>query len=324
VSSSGHDDVLSVSLTLCAIVAVIWWLTGASRASHGEAADVPVDADTARAALERLNHSDLTRGQAAEGAVLRDVLVDVGMDASDATVIVEDLGFGHLDSPRDGDSASEGLSVISMKEEPARAALERAVLVGVQLARMDDDHAHVSDDAEAFQSLMQRADETETLLFDDKRRRRLDFYSKAVLVLQDRMRVERDQAKKSAALRLLNCFDDELIALQEEMNRSMSALPDSEQLLWGESTDRRMYYFKLGVTNSLRRSGHLSSLGHLYRYRGVNFDVEEAFQMAGEDEPLLLRAAGMEFSALVSLRPADVRRLTRERTLNRPFTSSES
>jgi hypothetical protein len=324
VSSSGHDDVLSVFLTLCAIVAVIWWLTGASRASQGETVDVPVDADTARAAFEGLDRSDLAGGQAADGAVLHDVLVDVGMDASDATAVVGDLGFDPLESPRDGDSTGAGLSVISMKEEPARAALERAVLVGVQLARMDDDYAHVSDDAEAFQSLRQRADEAETLLFDDRRRRRLDFYSKAVLVLQDRMRVERDQAKKSAALRLLNCFDDELIALQEEMNRSMAALPDSEQLLWGDSTDRRMYYFKMGVTNSLRRSGHLSSLGHLYRYRGVNYDVEEAYQMAGEEEPLLLRAARMEFSALVSLRVVDVRRLTRERTLNRPFTSSES
>ena len=138
------------------------------------------------------------------------------------------------------------------------------------------------------------------------------------------MQVEQDPARKEAILRLLSSFDAELITLQEALSQSMTALPDSEQLSWGDSQDRRMYYFKMGVTNSLRRSGHLSSLGHLYRYRGVNYDVEEAFQMAGEEEPILLQAAGMDFSSLISLGASDVRRLSHRRQLRRPFTRFES
>jgi hypothetical protein len=68
----------------------------------------------------------------------------------------------------------------------------------------------------------------------------------------------------------------------------------------------------------------MRSLGHLYRFRGVNYDIEEAFQLAGEEEPLLLRAANLEFSALVSLRPPDVRRMTNERRLSRSHTQTES
>ena len=257
--------------------------------------------------------------------VLLDLLIGVGMDPADAEATLRGLGHNVVRQQEEPAAGKGSLTVVSLTGERARAALERALLVGVQLARIDDDYAHVSDDAVAFDALRKRADDVETSLFDDRTRARLDFFSRAVLVLQDRVQSERDAELRRVTAQVLARFDDELTSLQEETSRAMAALPsDPDSLVWGDSEDRRRYYFKMGVTNSLRRSGHMSSLGHLYRFRGVNYDVEEAFQLAGEEEPLLLRAANLEFSALVSLRPPDVRRMTNERRLSRSHTQTES
>ena len=326
-SSSEHDLLLIITLTLCAIVALIWWLTGSSQ-HPAPIVDPELQAEVVEDALDRLSRSGggaLSSPQSARvGGVLLETLVAVGMEESTAVGTVERLGYDvRVDTPED--PPPRGLTVFSMKDEHARAALERALLVGVQLARMDDDYAGVSDDTLAFASLRQRAEEVETELFDDRRRALLDFYSRAVLVLQDRIQSEPDADRRSTAAIVLGRFDAELISLQEEMSRAMAELPeDPEAIFWGDSEDRRRYYFKMGVTNSLRRSGHLSSLGSLYRFRGVNYDVDEAYQLAGEEEPLLLRAASLDFSTLISLGPPDVRRLTNERALSRPVSQTES
>ena len=316
---------LSVVITLWGILAVIWWLTGSSRNSQTDV-DPEVEIDMAEEALSPLSgEASHTLGKPESvSRVLLDLLIAVGMDPADSEATLRGLGHNVV-RQQDEPATGTGLTVVSLKGERARAALERALLVGVQLARIDDDYAHVSDDAVAFDALRKRADDVETSLFDDRTRARLDFFSRAVLVLQDRVQSERDAELRSVTAQVLARFDDELTSLQEETSRAMAALPeDPDGLVWGDSEDRRRYYFKMGVTNSLRRSGHMSSLGHLYRFRGVNYDVEEAFQLAGEEEPLLLRAANLEFSALVSLRPPDVRRMTNERRLSRSHTQTES
>lgn len=317
---------LSVALTLCAILAVIWWLTGTNRSQQTDDGDLQTE--VVADALERLAvpGRGITRADGGPvGDVLYDTLVGVGMDPGEASATVAGLGYPAPERRDESIDRSGGLSVLSMKDEHARAALERALLVGVQLARMDDDYAGVSDDAQTFDALRQRADEAEAVLFDDHRRSLLDFYSRAVLVLQDSIQAETDDTKRDAIRVVLTRFDEELVSLQEEMDRAMADLPDDpDTLAWGDSEDRRRYYFKMGVTNSLRRSGHLSSLGSLYRFRGVNYDVEEAYQLAGEEEPLLLRAANLDFRTLVSLGAPDVRRMTTGRTPGRSIPNTES
>lgn len=311
---------LSVALTVCAIVALIWWLTGASR-TETVPEDPEVEREVVTEALTRVaGESGVTSEKAASvGRVLYDLLVGVGMGSDEAAAAVKAFGYAPPE-PRQDVEAAAGLTVFSLKEEAARAAVERALLVGVQLARMDDDYAGVSDETVAFEALRQRADEAEALLFDDRRRARLSFYARAVMVLQDRMQAEADPEHRAAIAEVLAKFDCILTGLQEEMAAAMADLPtDDETLAWGDSEDRRRYYFKMGVTNSLRRSGVLSSLGHLYRFRGVNYDVEEAFQLAGEEAPILLQAARLDFDTLVSLRPSDVRRLTDGRRVTQPF-----
>lgn len=320
---------LSVLLTLCAILAVIWWLTGASRHRDSVPSEA-VDRDVAEKAVSRVVHSDqeqVAQGSREDvGSILYEVMMGVGMEAADAEDAVRSLGYPVTrDTQGEAQPASHGLSVFSAKETLAREAVERALLVGIQLARMDDDYAGVSDEAIAFETLRQRADDVETALFDDDRRSLMDFYSRAVLVLQDRMQGEHDASRRQTIAGILSRFDEALELLQAEMADAMADLPeDPDRLAWGDSEDRRRYYFKMGVTNSLRRSGQTDSLGLIYRFRGVNYDVEEAFQLAGEEEPLLLRAAGMDLSTLVALNPSDIQRLTHDRMLSSPRSRTES
>ncbi len=88
-------------------------------------------------------------------------------------------------------------------------------------------------------------------------------------------------------------------------------MPEDDRLLWGSSEERRLYYFKMGVTNSLRRSGVLESLGHLYGFQGVNYDVEEAYGLAARECPQLNSAAALGLGRLLSLEPAEVEGLVR-------------
>ena len=100
------------------------------------------------------------------------------------------------------------------------------------------------------------------------------FYGKAAIVLQDMMDEEPRGSRREVLVALLEVFDDRIERLQGEMSEAMERVPEPESLLWGDGRDRRLYYFKLGVTNSLRRSRQLESLAHLYRLKGVNYDVE--------------------------------------------------
>ena len=317
---------LTVVLTLFGILAVIWWLTGASRRDQRTVHE-EIDADVAEEAVKRIGPGGIVAGSGGRepvGRILYELFVRLGMDAYVAMSTVRGMGCPVTEKAKK-DPTQLGLRVINLREEQSRSALVRALLVGVQLARMNDDYAGVSDEVITFDALKEKADEVEATLFDDSRRRLMDFYSRAVLVLQDQGQSEQDPDERRVIGEILERFDDELETLQEELTESMASLPaDTDSIGWGGSEDRRRYYFKMGVTNSLRQSGHLDSLGHLYRFRGVNYDVEEAFQLAGEEEPVLLHAAGLEFSTLVALGPPDVRRMTQECSRPRAFPKAES
>ena len=188
--------------------------------------------------------------------VLSDLLIGVGMDPADAEATLSGLGYNVVRQQEKPEAGKGGLTVVSLKGERARAALERALLVGVQLARMDDDYAHVSDDAVAFDALRKRADDVETSLFDDRTRARLDFFSRAVLVLQDRVQSERDAELRRVTAQVLARFDDELTSLQAETSRAMAALPsDPDGLVWGDSEDRRRYYKCAGCKRKFSQIG---------------------------------------------------------------------
>ena len=93
------------------------------------------------------------------------------------------------------------------------------------------------------------------------------------------------------------------------MAADMARIPNSDRLMWGDSRDRRHYYFKMGVTNSLRHSGCLQSLGQLYWMRGVNYDVNEAYDLAARECRVLASADLMDLDRLLTLGPGQVRSL---------------
>jgi hypothetical protein len=147
-------------------------------------------------------------------------------------------------------------------------------------------------------------------LFGQGRRERHTFFVRASLVLQDMAQGEAEAGRRRAIGQVLSSFDEAAHKVQEEMSAAMAGLEaDDSSLLWGDSADRRLYYYKMGVTNSLRRSGVLDSLRHLYRFQGVDYDVVEAYGLASRECPLLDRAEMLGVEHLLTMGPSDVRAL---------------
>ncbi len=302
---------LLVLLAVLLIVAIILSLTGGfgrtKRDLEATADDKVIGTvgDVAQRALNRSGEKfPSPRGRAHFGGVLLEVMERLGVDRDAA---LEDLARTDL-SPQTEDAGPEGRSHLAVHRgrEAWEQDVERALLVGIQVARIDDDHAGVGDEVVDLETLARRAEAAEIELFGGERRERYALFGKAALVLQDMLQNERDGGRLGAIRSLLVVLDEEIRELQDELARSMAAVPATETLLWGDSRDRRLYYFKMGVTNSLRRSGRLESLGHLYRLNGVNYDVAEAYELAATECAPLVMADRLGIDRLLGMGPSDV------------------
>lgn len=301
---------LLVGVALLLIIGIIFGLTdGIGRRRKAAAA---FDAD--RMAAEVAGVTEKALGLYAQsrrpvvGAVLLGLMDRIGVDRAVGVTHLERVGF-----PSDGlaGSAPQGRSrlLVVRAGEGLEDALERAMLVGIQVARIDDDYACVGDDYADLEALARRAEAAEIELFGDERRERYALYGKAALVLQDMLQDAPEGERRDAIRNLLEAFDGQIESLQAELEQAMAKVPEPETLVWGDSRDRRLYYFKMGVTNSLRRSGHLQSLGHLYRCQGVNYDVEEAYDLAAQECPPLVLAGQTGIDRLLRMGPAEVQGL---------------
>jgi hypothetical protein len=305
---------LLVLLALLLIIAIIVSLTG----GFGRRTQEPVTTTdeetigTVRGVAQRaLNRADegagSRRGRAQFGGVLLEVMERLGVDRG---VALRDLAQADLSPEADGAEATRHVSLAVHRGRAGwQQDVERALLVGIQVARTDDDYAGVGDEIADLETLAQRAEAAEIELFGGERRERYLLYGKAALVLQDMLQGERDGVRLDAIRRLLTVLDEEIRELQDELHRSMASVPPPGTLLWGDTRDRRLYYFKMGVTNSLRRSGSLESLGHLYRLSGVNYDVEEAYELAASECAPLALADRLGIERLIGMGPPDVQGL---------------
>ena len=241
--------------------------------------------------------------------VLRELLGRLGIEAEQ---ILIGRGFTPAADPvRTERKASRKLRVFDPAENMMQV-VEQAFLVGIQVARGDDDYAGVGDDTLDLEALARKAEAIEMDLFGEGKRERYVFYGKAALVLQDMLQDERVAARREILRGLLEMVDGQIDAFQAELDRSMADVPEPDTLRWGDRRDRQLYYFKMGVTNSLRRSGQLDSLGHLYRYRGVNYDVEEAYDLAAQECPQLIAADVIGIDGLLRMGSGEIRALARQ------------
>ncbi len=244
-------------------------------------------------------------------SILYELFDCLGLSQDEARQQLARLGLAPPEARPEDRQESFGLRVNTVRSDLAEA-LERALLVGIHVARADDDYAGVGDDRADPEEMSRRADEAEETLFGDGRRESYALLGKVCLALQDMLREPSDATHSEAVRDLLQRFDARLKALQAEMAADMSSLPDDDHLKWGDGRDRLHYYFKMGVTNSLRRSGCLESLGQLYWIRGVNYDVAEAYDLASRECRALASADLIDVDRLLVLGPADVRALVDE------------
>jgi len=306
-----------VLIPILVIVAVIYRLTsgpGPSRTGAGEAsgseqggaamAEVVADAADPRGGL---------MAPAPSSPKLRDVVLELldrmGADEHAVDEAMHRLGFSpevraaaEEDTPGD---VGPKLGVYRA-DDGLRDTLVRAILVGIQLARVDDDYAHVGDSGLAEEGVLERLEEAEDTLFGGGRRERYALCSRASIALQDMLEAERDECRLDVIRQLLKGIDDQVERLHEAMQSSMASVPTGSALQWGDSRDRRAYYVKVGVTDVLRRGGHLESLKHIYRTRGVNYDVAEAFQLAARECPALAALDLLGVDKLLGMGPADI------------------
>ncbi len=302
---------IAVAVVLALIVAAIWRLTS-PRSSSVDGSEIEGGAsDLAAGAFDLISSdpttADLLHDRSKEvGEILVDLFDRMGLPREDGVDAVRGMGFV-VSSERPG--ASFAPRVFSYRAMSVRAAIERGLLVGIELARRDDDYASVGDDALDASALAEQADRIERDLFDEETRRQLSFYSRAVIALQDMVQAEQELSRRATLGKLLGRFGGALDGLQKEMGAKMAIVEPGEGLIWGDSADRRLYYFKMGVTNSLRRSGQIESLGHLYRYQGVNYDVVEAYDLAGQEVPALRQVEGLGIDRVLTMRPDEVHSL---------------
>lgn len=281
-------------LALCALLVAIWWLTGGSFGRFGA---TRADRKTATEVLS------LAKGTSARADELVEMLTRMGLDGNLAREALREMGFEV--EMADAPVAPPGFGLVRRPIDVAQSLVD-AMLVGIQAARLDDDYARMGDDFLDEAALSRRVEHAEAIVFGDDRRRRLALLGKAVLVLQDMVQDESDEERRVHIAELLSVFDVHLAALQKEMAEAMAQVPDGDGLLWGDSRDRRFYYFKMGVTNTLRQTGSVKSLGHLYKVQGVNYNVEEAFQLAAQECPPLALADRAGIDHVIRLEPADV------------------
>jgi hypothetical protein len=250
---------------------------------------------------------------ARRGELLLDLMVRLGASQGVAEEELRRRGYEGSFSEHRSDMSAPSIQVVDAHSEHL-PAIERALLVGIHIARSSDDHAGVSDGRPGGRSidvmdLQRRAEEAEVELFGEGRYQRWSLCGKATLVLQDMLDGAVDPKESELLKDLLESFDQRLKQTRDEIDRAMALLPDSNQLLWGSDADRRLYYFKMGVTNALRRSGFVQSLDHLYRLQGVNYDVEEAYDLASQEADPLVLADAIGIERLVTLTPSDVHNL---------------
>ena len=243
------------------------------------------------------------------GGVLHELLDRLGIEAEQVLVR---RGFTHdAGAMRTNEEKSRNLKVFDPAENMMQI-VERALLVGIQVARADDDYAGVGDDHLDLEALARKAEAIELDLFGEGKRDRYVFYGKAALVLQDMLQDEKEASRREVLRAMLEMVDGQIDAFQAELDRSMAYIPEPDTLRWGDKRDRQLYYFKMGVTNSLRRSGQLDSLGHLYRYRGVNYDVLEAYDLAAQECPQLFAADVIGIDGLLQMESGEVRAMARQ------------
>ena len=302
---------IAVAAILALIVAVIWWLTAPRSPAMVRGGVEEGVSDLVTDTVDLISEDAATEGlvrdrSEAVGSILVDLFDRMGLSRADGVDAVRGMGFPV--SPEHPDVPFTP-RVVSFRAMAIRAAVERGLLVGIELARRDDDYGSVGDDALDGTALAEQADRIEHDLFDEETRRRQLFYSRAVIALQDMVQDERDSFRRATLGKLLERFGGALDGLQKATEAKMVTVEPGEELLWGDAADRRLYYFKMGVTNSLRRSGRIESLGHLYRYQGVNYDVVEAYDLAGQEVPALKQAEGLGIDRVLTMRPDEVHSL---------------
>ncbi|MBN1351765.1 hypothetical protein JXJ21_20300 [candidate division KSB1 bacterium] len=171
--------------------------------------------------------------------------------------------------------------------------LTNAILFGLEIASHSDDYGKVGIEYEDQTTLAELLKRVEMQLADSEVYAKYQFYSHAIISLQDMLESKKSETEKQTIHNALDIYTQTVKALEKELRKEFRGL---DQFDLGTRLDRETFYFKMGITNYLRGKNIIPELDRLYRVYGVNYQVEEAFRETTREFPVFqqILAEGLE------------------------------
>lgn len=166
--------------------------------------------------------------------------------------------------------------------EPFEEELTNATLFGLAIALQSDDYARAGIEFEDPAFVAAQLKKVEFELFDSELYSQYNFYSHSIISLQDMLAQSRSKVDKETMRTALDNYSAQIKSIEPHLKRIFQGLYRHEL---GTRHDRQLFYFKMGVTNFLRSQRIVAQLDQLYRVQGVNYPVEQAFQLVNQDFP---------------------------------------
>lgn len=176
-----------------------------------------------------------------------------------------------------------------MGRRPIEEEIINATLFGLEIGLQSDDYARAGIEFENPEFAAKQLEKIEFELFDTEIYNQHQFYAHAILVMQDMLGQQRPQNEKEVLQENLKKYREKLAELESRLKFQFKGMQFEEI---GTRHDRELFYFKMGITNYLRGKDIVPELDQLYRVYGVNYQVENAFQMVIQSLPVFKKLIG--------------------------------
>jgi len=181
--------------------------------------------------------------------------------------------------------------------EPIEEEFANALLFGLEIALQSDDYASAGIEFEDPELVARQLAKIEFELFDAEIYQQYNFYSHALIVLQDMLEEQANPTEKETILAAIENYHQKIKEIEPRLKSKFTGQTINEL---GSRKDREIYYFKMGITNYLRGKNIIPEFDRLYRIYGVNYQVDQAFQLITQKFPIFKKALTIGLKQITS------------------------
>ena len=270
-----------------------------------ELASFPKDESSCKGTEGLQLHKDVGRNEEL-AKMLQVLFVRTGLDPEEAYDQL--VAWSILNDSReseDSSAASAEPPERSLTQRDLGKELEQAIQAGLAMARQgDDDYSHVGIEYEES-----GAEGVEVQLVDERASRQLELYVKLASNLQQMYGGGEFPNTRLQMEEILANLQHRIMELRDGMTYR-TTLEDSE---FGSSSDRRRYYFQVGVVQYLRSKGVFSELKGLYRpgttESALDFKVQEVYAFLRTKNEVFALAEQLGIQRLLQAGEAEIKAL---------------